>query len=203
MTLVAGSGPELRALRVRRNSAPVTTGSAEEAMETSKSAVLPTRKSCAETAAPALVSTVIRPLTAPTGTRAISPLVVALTTEAATPLNRTVAGKPRSTPTMRTSVPTAPKAGENPLMTGTGPCTEIGPPNASPPGVTTQTHPEEAPSGTWAVMRRLSTTVKTLAGSRLVPKRTADAPKRLVPLTVNRSPTFTRAGVMAVSCGGA
>ena len=91
----------------------------------------------------------------------------------------------------------------DPLMTGTGPCTEIGPPNASPPGVTTQTHPEEAPSGTWAVMRRLSTTVKTFAASRLVPKRTADAPKRLVPLSVTVSPTFTRFGLTVLSCGDA
>ena len=121
MTLVAGSGPKLRALRLRRNSDPTTTGSAEDARETSKSAVVPTRKSCAEKAAPAAVSTLIRPLTAPTGTRASNPLVVALTTEAATPLNRTIAGKPRSTPTIRTSVPTPPKAGENPLITGTGP----------------------------------------------------------------------------------
>jgi hypothetical protein len=98
--------------------------------------------------------TTTNPDVAPAGTGAVMLVVLQLEGTASVPLNVTVlvlCVVPKFDPLMVTVVPTAPEAGDRPVMFGLV-TVKLAPVLATPPAAVTTTLPEVAPPGTVAVM---------------------------------------------------
>jgi hypothetical protein len=134
------------------------------------------------------------PEVAPAGTEVVmevSPLTV--NRRAEVPLNLTEVAPTKATPVILTEAPTWPEVGWKELTTGTGALTVKAPGLVPlPAGVTTETGPVLAPTGTMAVMEVSPETAKTLAGVSL--NLTEVAPVNPVPVRVTDAPTNPTVG---------
>jgi hypothetical protein len=137
---------------------------------------------------PSTVLKLMGPVVAPAGTKATTWVDVTLfKVDAATPLNRIVGVLAlRFAPVIVTAVPTNPKAGAKPEMVGA--TMKLVAENAEPATVTTLIRPVFAPAGTRAVNWELLRIVMLLEATE--PKKTAEAPRKLVPLMTTL--VFTR-----------
>ena len=158
-----------------------------------------TPKPAALVAVPPGVVTEIVPLVAAAGTVAVT--LVAVTTVklvAGVPWNVTAVAPPRFVPVIVTVEPTAPKAGEMPVMTGMG--VKFATLVAVPPGVVTEIVPLVAAGGTLAVML---VAVSTLSAVPAVPLNLTEvAPVKFVPVRVTVVPATPDVGVKLVRVGG-
>lgn len=115
------------------------------------------------------------------------------------PLNRTEVAPVKFTPVMVTAVPAPPEVGLKPVIPGAGGSTvKLLADVATPPGLVTDTEPEEAPAGTVAVICVADTRLN-VAGVPL--NATAVTKFRPLPFKVTTVPTTPDDGVNPVRLG--
>ena len=158
-----------------------------------------TVKLVAEVPVPTAVVTTKGPIVAPTGTVVLIDVVVFVAIVAATPLNVTAVALPKFVPVIVTVVPTTPDTGEKLVIVG-GPITvKLALLIPVPLGPVTLILPEDAPTGTVAVIDVAEITVNEVAG--VVLKFTVVAPRKLVPVIITAVPTIPDVGVKPVTVG--
>jgi hypothetical protein len=148
------------------------------------------------------VVTVMRPVVAPVGTRALIRVLDGTLNDALTPLNLTDVAPVKFAPAIATDEPTRPETGVNDEMIGAfavlAVTVKLDELVAVPPAVVTLIGPVDAPAATAAVIDVADLTVKLAA----VPLNLTDvAPARLVPLIVTDVPTVPLAGENDVTVG--
>src|SRR5689334_25216305 len=142
------------------------------------------------------VSTVIFPLTAPTGTTALSSASLTTLNAAAFVPNLTAVAMPKPSPLIEMLRPTGPSVGENPLTSGSTSSVLVV--TALPSGVVTVTLPLVSPAGTAAVMAKSES---TLNAATVDPNFTPVVLVKPEPATVTKSPAKACSGVTPVTLG--